>query len=132
MNTNLKAYGRFDGQGRLVVGSVVYRAKKPAGSWLEIQSQECCNFNDFDPYTFQAAATYAAVKLSIFCNGTQVFQGATNQASADFTALQTLLNTTYPMLGVFTVSNTNEVTWSVSDTMKKSFCPTGILSFTIS
>ena len=41
----LKAYARYDGTGRLVVGSLIWRKKMPKnGKWVEItQAYECCN-----------------------------------------------------------------------------------------
>ncbi len=40
----LKAYVRFDGQGRVVAGSLILRRNKPkVGKWQEILAYECCN-----------------------------------------------------------------------------------------
>lgn len=39
----LKLFMRYDGQGRLISGSAVWRRKMPkVGKWLEIQGYECC------------------------------------------------------------------------------------------
>lgn len=47
MSTNkrdLKGFVRFDGQGRVVAGSLVLRRSKPkVGKWQEITAYECCN-----------------------------------------------------------------------------------------
>lgn len=41
---DLKAYVRYDGSGRVVAGSLVFRKKKPKnGRWMEISSNLCCN-----------------------------------------------------------------------------------------
>jgi hypothetical protein len=41
---DLKAYVRFDGQGRVVAGSLILRKSKPkVGKWQEITAYECCN-----------------------------------------------------------------------------------------
>ena len=41
---DLKAYVRYDGNGRVVAGSLVFRKKKPKnGRWQEISSNLCCN-----------------------------------------------------------------------------------------
>ena len=41
---DLKAYVRFDGQGRVVAGSLILRRNKPkVGKWQEILAYECCN-----------------------------------------------------------------------------------------
>jgi hypothetical protein len=41
---DLKAYVRYDGNGRVVAGSLILRRQKPkVGNWVEIQAYECCN-----------------------------------------------------------------------------------------
>lgn len=41
---DLKAYVRYDGSGRVVAGSLVFRKKKPKnGRWVEITKNQCCN-----------------------------------------------------------------------------------------
>ena len=43
-NKRLKAFVRYDGQGRVVAGSLVLRQNKPkVGKWQEITGYECCN-----------------------------------------------------------------------------------------
>lgn len=40
---DLKAYVRYDGNGRVVAGSLVLRRRKPkVGNWVEIPAYECC------------------------------------------------------------------------------------------
>lgn len=44
---DLKAYVRYDGNGRVVPGSLILRRQKPkVGKWVEIPAYECC-----DPFT---------------------------------------------------------------------------------
>ena len=44
-NQNLKAYVRYDGSGRVVAGSLIFRRKKPTvGRWHEISITECCEY----------------------------------------------------------------------------------------
>jgi hypothetical protein len=41
---DLKAYVRYDGSGRVVSGSLVFRKKKPKnGRWVEIPKNLCCD-----------------------------------------------------------------------------------------
>lgn len=41
---DLKAYARFDGNGRIVAGSLILRRNKPkVGRWKEVPAYECCN-----------------------------------------------------------------------------------------
>lgn len=43
---DLKAFVRYDGSGRVVSGSLVFRKKKPKnGRWVEIPKNLCCNEN---------------------------------------------------------------------------------------
>jgi hypothetical protein len=43
-NRPLKAYVRYDGQGRVVSSSLILRKNKPkVGKWKEVQTYECCN-----------------------------------------------------------------------------------------
>lgn len=40
----LKAYIRYDGSGRAVSSSLIWRKNKPkVGTWVEVQGYECCN-----------------------------------------------------------------------------------------
>jgi len=42
---DLKAFVRFDGQGRIVSGSLILRKKMPkVGKWQEVPAYECCVF----------------------------------------------------------------------------------------
>ena len=46
-NTNLKAYVRFDGSGRIVPSSLILQRSKPKdGNWKQINSKECCLNNE--------------------------------------------------------------------------------------
>lgn len=41
---DLKAYVRYDGNGRLISGSLILQRFKPkVGNWVEIDAYECCN-----------------------------------------------------------------------------------------
>lgn len=43
-NRPLKAYVRYDGSGRAVSSSLIWRKNKPkVGNWKEVQGYECCN-----------------------------------------------------------------------------------------
>lgn len=130
MNKNLKAYGRIDGQGRIVAGSVVYRLKKPTGDYIELQSDQCCNFDKTLTFTTEVEAAYIIVGIRLFCNDVELFEGNTGDATVDNDELEALLNNIYPMLGTFTVKD-NVATLEIKESLKKSFCPTGTFSFTI-
>lgn len=41
----LKLYARYDGSGRIVPSSSVWRKNMPkVGKWTELQGYECCNY----------------------------------------------------------------------------------------
>jgi hypothetical protein len=43
---DLKAFVRYDGSGRVVAGSLIFRKKKPTiGNFQEINSYKCCNYD---------------------------------------------------------------------------------------
>jgi hypothetical protein len=43
-NTNLKAYVRFDGTGRIVPSSLILQRFKPKdGNWQQINATQCCS-----------------------------------------------------------------------------------------
>ena len=63
-NQNLKAYVRYDGSGRVVAGSLVFRKKKPKnGRWVEIPKNLCCNPN---PSSTTTTTTAGGVTPSLF------------------------------------------------------------------
>jgi hypothetical protein len=48
-NNKLKAYVRYDGNGRIISGSLILQRFKPAvGNWKEIDAYECCNYVALD------------------------------------------------------------------------------------
>jgi hypothetical protein len=43
LKNTLKSFVRYDGSGRVIAGSMIYRKNKPeVGRWKEIISSECC------------------------------------------------------------------------------------------
>jgi hypothetical protein len=49
----LKAFVRYDGSGRLVSNSLIFRKNKPkVGHWVQISGYECC-----DPLTSSTTTT---------------------------------------------------------------------------
>ena len=57
---DLKAYVRYDANGRLIAGSLILQRFKPkVGNWQEIQAYECCN-----PTTTSTTTTALATTTS--------------------------------------------------------------------
>jgi len=62
---DLKAYVRYDGNGRVVAGSLVFRKKKPKnGRWVEISSNLCCNPNPIPNPSTTTTTTTAIVNVN--------------------------------------------------------------------
>lgn len=65
---DLKAYVRYDGSGRVVSGSLIFRKKKPKnGRWVEIAKSLCCNDNPVPhPSTTTTTTTNNVVSYSFY------------------------------------------------------------------
>ena len=133
---NLKAFVRFDGSGRIVVGSLILRKNKPkVGKWKEIQAYECCNYEPIT-ITFNTGdslpITYPGV--TIFCNGSNVAY----QYVIDGTLLTTVdqlvdsLNTAENTrtFGIYKNAGNGNIQLTAS-TYVKNLCISGALTFTI-
>jgi len=97
---DLKTYVRYDGNGRVVAGSLVFRKKKPKnGRWQEVTKNECCNFEP-NPTTTTTTTNGGGVTPTAFvqsyflntynaCNsttdGTLVFYSASSTIQAGIT-----------------------------------------------
>lgn len=57
-NSKLKAFVRYDGSGRVIAGSLILQSFKPkVGNWVEIDAQECCNYNPVDQLVTESGST---------------------------------------------------------------------------
>jgi len=133
MSTNarpLKGYVRFDGQGRIIPGSLILRKKKPAiGTWKEVPAYECCNSVTLS-YTV-ADARLSNVTLILFCNGTQINSLLSLGTSTTVASLVTILNNAFNVLGTFSNPSGNIIQLVMSGEQKTALCPVGTLSFTV-
>jgi hypothetical protein len=107
-NRPLKAYVRYDGSGRAVSSSLIWRKNKPkVGKWKEIQGYECCNV-DQTPVVVGIESSfpinYASVEVGPE-NGNwyQRIDSYTDQTANDIYELATLFNSSFPNLGSFRV-----------------------------
>jgi hypothetical protein len=82
---DLKAYVRYDGNGRLISGSLILQRFKPkVGNWVEIDAYECCNpttstttsTTTETPATTTTTTTEALSTLRFYYNGSAAFLGA--------------------------------------------------------
>lgn len=126
----LKAYERYDYDGRVVPGSLVLRDRKPKnGNWKELTGYECCN-----PvvlyYTPILPITYPDVRL--FCNGLSI---SNNAEAGEYTTIADLVeglngNVGYTGYGSYATGPNGSVALTVNASTL-ALCPTGVLSMTI-
>ena len=129
-NRPLKAFVRFDGNGKVVSSSLIWRKNKPkVGNWKEIQGYECCNSVTL---THEVVDTdIKAVTLRLFCNGTEIHYLYTSQNASNITQIINILNGTFNSLGVFSNPSGDIVELVMSDAQKAELCPVGTLTFDV-
>ena len=111
---DLKAFVRYDGSGRVVAGSLIFRKKKPTiGNFQQIQSYKCCNFDQSPvPITVQGEGypfSYPDFVLQ-GDGGSNSFlfnYGQNDTVITDIYVLATALNAEFPSLGEFKVVDGN-------------------------
>lgn len=128
----LKAYERYDGNGKVVPGSLVLRDRIPKnGKWKEVETYLCCNGTEL----FYTPASYPIVtpNVLIFCNGTNVDNDGAPGTANNINELVALLNgeTGTANYGHYVAQSDGSVKLTVPQSVVDSFCPTGTLSFTI-
>ncbi len=63
---DLKAFVRYDGSGRVVAGSLIFRKKQPkVGKWREATAFECCNYIPTTTTTTTAAPTTTTTTTTV-------------------------------------------------------------------
>jgi len=129
-NRPLKAFVRFDGNGKVVSSSLIWRKNKPkVGKWKEIQGYECCNDVTL---THEVVDTdIKAVTLRLFCNGTEIHYLYTSQNASNITEIINILNGTFNSLGVFSNPSGDIVQLVMSGAQKAALCPEGTLTFDV-
>jgi len=126
---NLKAFVRYDGSGRVVAGSLILRKQKPkVGNWQEIQGYECCNGATL---TTTVATTITNFQVKLFCGGTLTETLISGQNSASVADLVSKLNTTYPLLGVFSTTGGTNLTLVMTGSQVQAICPNSAPTFTV-
>ena len=132
MSTNkrpLKAYVRFDGSGRVVSSSLILRQNKPkVGKWKEIEGYECCNDVTL---TTTVATTITNFQVRLFCGGSLTETLISGQNSSSVADLVTKLNTTYPLLGVFSTTGGTNLTLVMPGAQVQAICPNSAPTFTV-
>lgn len=133
MSTNarpLKGYVRFDGQGRIIPGSLILRKKKPAlGTWKEVPAYECCNSVTVSSVLSSVILTSAAITL--YCNNVSIGSFPTYTSTAEISHVAAALTEVFGMLGSFAPVGEDTIKFTMSLEQKTSLCPVGTLSFTV-
>jgi hypothetical protein len=146
-NRPLKAYVRYDGQGRVVSSSLILRKNKPkVGKWKEVQTYECCdtfecviptvlfsqnvtfgfpvNTNNgcFPTCGFESTCgTYFIVDIRSFVN---IPNNCTLEQFFNF------VNQYYNWVGTWTLDNTT-IQLEMDGELAKAICPTGEITMNI-
>jgi predicted heme/steroid binding protein len=137
-NRPLKAYVRYDGSGRAVSSSLIWRKNKPkVGNWKEVQGYECCN--DYST-SFTLQGTESAINfvttLYLKCNNLLtgvIFSGWGVPAGDDVTIQEfiDILNTSVSSnVATFSWGGGTTVNVQLSYDFKNSICPNGTLTIT--
>lgn len=105
---DLKAFVRYDGSGRVVAGSLIFRRKKPTiGNFQQVQSYQCCNFDQSTiVVAVQSSYPFTYPDFVIQGNGgvdQYVYGYGDNTSVADVYELMDYNNSKYGYLGTFKV-----------------------------
>ena len=125
----LKAYARFDGSGRVVPSSTIFRKSMPkVGKWKEVQEYLCCN-----PLELFYTPTLPIInlQLAIECNGSVVHSEFVFGEWFTLNELVATLNSD-PLtsaIGYFVGQSDGSIKLTVPDAVKQQYCPTGTMSF---
>jgi hypothetical protein len=106
---DLKAFVRYDGSGRVVAGSLIFRKKKPTvGNFQQISSYKCCNY-DQSPVPVNIGSefpfTYPDFVLqAVGGSNSYLFSYSDNSVSVtNIYELAASLNAEFPVYGTFKV-----------------------------
>jgi hypothetical protein len=130
----LKLFLRYDGRGRLIAGSGVWRRKMPkVGKWVEVQGYECCTTPNITcvEYSVSLAARTEGTYSYTNCDGLEIGPvGISGPTEVFFCAERNTVSTTGDALvadlGLCSESTTTTTTTegsSVSGTPSRSISP---------
>jgi hypothetical protein len=139
-NRPLKSYVRYDGSGRAVSSSLIWRKNKPkVGNWKEVQGYECCDTFEcasgttnllIEELTFNESSP-AAVGLRIICENSPFNQITTlytvfysGPAPSTPEIVIDILNDNFSSLGTFTLLTPTSASLQINN----SYLPFGVCS----
>lgn len=134
----LKSFIRYDGSGRAVSSSLIWRKNKPkVGNWKEVQGYECCDTAgcDFPPviltYNISQVNFGQPLIFSLGCNlSNRLYDEAIPAGPITPQQYIDALNNSYGWTGIFSVSG-DIVTYEINGNFANVACPDGELMFVI-
>jgi hypothetical protein len=106
---DLKAFVRYDGSGRVVAGSLIFRKKKPTvGNFQQIQAFKCCNMDQVQiTVAIQSSFPISSVDIVLFGQtGDNLYMfDYTAASAADIYELAAVLNAHSSQFGWFSVDS---------------------------
>ena len=122
-NRPLKSFIRYDGSGRAVSSSLIWRKNKPkVGNWKEVQGYECCNpggglSNKIVTTTLtipEGDQAFIQVGISSSdCIDNSTFLALTTNITS-YSELLNFLNTNYSFMGLFTYTAPETISLQLS------------------
>ena len=115
---DLKAFVRYDGSGRVVAGSLIFRKSKPkVGNFQQINSFKCCNV-DQSPVVVDITNSFPIGAASLYLgnndgNYYQPIYAYTNTTAGDIDELAAIFNSAFKNLGFFNVVD-GDLIWTPS------------------
>jgi hypothetical protein len=138
-NRPLKAYVRFDGSGRAVSSSLIWRKNKPkVGKWKEVQGYECCDTTgcDLPPIPLSTelwsgqSPSGCQPYIQFKCNNIFVFEFTpTTPTEIDTVEFLSYLQSQYSWIGTWSLA-VDEITLNleINGFLAKALCPDGELT----
>tara|TARA_B110000503_G_scaffold128133_1_gene198690 strand:+ start:627 stop:1055 length:429 start_codon:yes stop_codon:yes gene_type:complete len=115
---DLKAFVRYDGSGRVVAGSLIFRRKKPTiGNFQQIQAFKCCNVDQTPVFvSIDSEFPIGNASIGVGPNDGDFYQplfSYSGDTAADIDELAVVFNANYPNLGFFNVVD-GDLYWTPS------------------
>ena len=135
---DLKAYVRYDGNGRVISSSLILNRFEPGvGNWQQVDAYECCNPTPTVPtveLSFTPETTAIGnISVQFLCDDSYVTSGVTSTNSLDMTTLLLYLNSSFPtnQFGTYSEGPEGSVILTMPTSIAQIICPTGTLTYTI-
>jgi hypothetical protein len=124
-NRPLKAYVRYDGSGRAVSSSLIWRKNKPkVGNWKEVQGYECCNPGGGTARLASVTFDPSATNFQISCNAQSFGFNLEFYSGSTAEEWLTFFNTFFGSMGTFSLNpdNLTQVFFDIKTEILNSLC----------